>query len=404
MNLAEKGMDVLKVWIVTNAYLPQKGGLVSYARNLALDLLKNGNDVEIISSNLKDKSLPSNEKIEGVNISRIDYSDVPILLRPFSPIVYYYRTYKYIKQNNIKDDDIVISRFYTFALAVAMAKSVKRHIFITPLIATRLQYIEVRGTKGIKKLYLLFTLPQLWILDKLAVKKSPLIGVLSKSKKDEVADYYNLGKEKIVVTPPGVNMERFQIATVEEKATIRAQLGYNCEDTIILSVSRLSNEKNLEILIHAMNEIGKSNIKLAIVGEGQCRGDLEYLISKYHLADRVKLWGARHNVEDFYKMADVFCLPSKYEGFGHVYLEALSSGLPVIAARSAPPAVITASDEIIVSDKLGKLVTYSSKEEIIRAIQYCMDISSKDQLYRRDYVKEHFTWKKHFEVIDSLFQ
>ncbi|KMM36751.1 glycosyltransferase family 4 protein [Guptibacillus hwajinpoensis] len=393
----------MKVWLVTNAYLPEKGGLVTYTRNLALQLIKEGKDVGIITSNLKDKNLKRIEEIEGVEVSRIDYSSVPIFLKPFAPLVYFYLTYKHIKNIDIKENDIVISRFYTFALAVALAKKIKKHIFISPLIASKLQYIEAKETKKFKKIYLYFTLPQLAFLDKMAIKLSPFIAVLSNSKQKEVADYYNIKDQKsISVIPPGVDMSRFNLPSSHEKNSIRSSLGYSIEDKIIVCVSRLSTEKNLEILFHTINDMKDANIKLAIVGEGHSRGNLERLISKYKLEQRVKLWGARQNVEDFYKMADTFILLSKYEGFGHVYLEALSCGLPCIAARSNPPVTITASDEIIINDKIGYLVNYDQKKEIIEAISNCLEQGNENQKYRRDYVMENYTWSKHFNVIENI--
>lgn len=396
-------MDILKVWLLTNAYLPEKGGLVSYTRNLALQLIKEGKEVCIITSNQKDRDLKSIEEIEGVKVSRIDFSGVPIFLKPFAPLVYYYRTYKHMKNSDIKEDDIVISRFYTFALAVALAKKNKKHIFVSPLIASKLQYIEAKETKSFKKLYLYFTLPQLAILDKMAIKRTPYIGVLSKSKQKELADYFNIeNQNSISVIPPGVDMARFNFPDTQEKISIKSSLGYSIEDKIIVCVSRLSTEKNLEILIHAINDLEDVNIKLAIVGEGHSRSNLEQLIAKYKLEQRVKLWGARYNVEDYYKMADTFILLSRYEGFGHVYLEALSCGLPCIAARSNPPVTITASDEIIINDKIGILVNYNQKEEIIEAISNSLKRCNENQQYRRDYVMENYTWNKHFNVIESI--
>ncbi|NOU89005.1 glycosyltransferase [Paenibacillus sp. LMG 31460] len=394
----------MKVWIVTNAYLPEKGGLVSYTRNIALQLLREGKEVEIITSNLKNTSLPSYEEMEGVKVSRIDYSGVPKVLKPFSPLAYYYRTLKFIRKCDIKKDDVVISRFYTFALAVVKGKNVNKHIFVTPLIATKLQHIEAKETKYFfKKLYFYFILPQLALLDKLAIKHSPFVGVLSRSKQEEVASYYRLKRNDVFVIPPGVDMERFRVASTEEKNELRSKLGYSAEDKIVICVSRLSSEKNLEIIIHCINAITDKTIKLAFVGDGDCEKGMEELIIQYKLQDQIKLWGARQNVEDYYRMADVFILPSKYEGFGHVYLEAMACGLPCIAARSNPPITTTASGEIIVNDRLGVLVNYDSKEEIVSAIDYCLNTAVENQSYRRQFVQDNYSWRKHYNDVERIF-
>ncbi|EMS70347.1 glycosyltransferase family 4 protein [Ruminiclostridium cellobioparum] len=392
----------MKIWIVTNAYLPEKGGLVSYTRNLALQLLKEGKEVEIITSNLKNTELPEFENIEGVSVKRVDYSNVPKLLMLFSPIVYYFRTKAYIKALQIAEDDIVISRFYSFALAVSKAKRHDRHIFITPLVATKLQIIAAKENRSLKKLYYYFILPQLAILDKLAIKTAPKVGVLSDSKRQEVVNYFKLKNRKVAVLPPGVDTNRFDLASDNEKDSLRKKLNYAGEDIILLCVSRLSSEKNLEILIRCMTKIEDKNVKLAFVGDGECWSILESLILKYNLQKRVKLWGARTNVEDYYKMADVFILPSKYEGFGHVYIEAMSCGLPCIAAKSNPPETITASGEIITDKKLGCLVDYNSEEQIIAAIFNCITNLGKNGQERRKHVLDNYTWEKHYKDIERI--
>lgn len=394
--------DNMKIWIVTNAYLPEKGGLVSYTRNLALQLLKEGKEVEIITSNLKNTELLETQIIEGVTVRRIDYSNVPKLLRLFSPMVYYFRTKSYIKPLNISEDDVVISRFYSFALAVSKAKKVNKHIFITPLVATKLQYIAAKEIKGLKKFYYYFILPQIALLDKFAIKLTPYVGVLSESKKKEVISYYKLDNSSVAVLPPGVDINRFNIATKSEKYNLRKQLDYSKEDIILVCVSRLSSEKNLEILIHCINVIENKNIKLAFVGDGECRQALESLISSYNLQERIKLWGTKTNVQDYYKVADVFILPSKYEGFGHVYIEALACGLPCIAAKSNPPETITASEEIITDKKLGCIINYNSIDDIGGAIKYCIDTSEENKEYRRNYVINHFTWQRHYYDIERI--
>lgn len=392
----------MKYWIVTNAYLPEKGGLVSYARNVALELSKQGKSVEIITSNMKNNNLLEHEVIEGINVNRIDYSNVPKMLRPFSPLVYYYKTLKYLKQSDIRSEDIVISRFYTFALAVAKAKNIKRHIFITPLVATKMQLIEAKEAKGLRRFYLFFILPQLSLLDRNAIKLSPYIGVLSKSKKSEIVNHYKINENNVFVTPPGVDIDRFKIPELSEKNTIREKYGYKSTDKIVLSVSRLSSEKNLEVIIHSFDLLKADNFRLAIVGDGESKKRLESLIYKYNLKDKVILWGARQNVEEFYKMADLFILPSKYEGFGHVYIEALSCGLPCIASKPSLPEVITASDEIIINEKLGRLITYNNPKEIASAILSNINSSEDDKEYRRKYVVKNYTWTSHLKTIDTI--
>ncbi|MFC6333774.1 glycosyltransferase family 4 protein [Paenibacillus septentrionalis] len=395
----------MKVWIVTNAYLPEHGGLVSYTRNLAKEILKQGINVEIITSNLKNRDLAPVEIIEGIKVTRIDYSNIPIFLKPFTPFIFYRKTLKFFQKYSIEENDIVISRFYTFALAVAKSKNIKKHIFISPLIASKLQHIEAQKVKGLKKIYYYLLLPQIHYLDKLAIKSTPYLGVLSHSKKDEITEGFNITNTEVNVIPPGVDIERFNVATSDEKKALRLKYEYNESDKILLCVSRLSSEKNIEMLVDVMNKIitEDKDVKLAIVGEGEARNRIENIIAKYKLHNNVKLWGARNNIEEFYKMADVFALLSKYEGFGHVYIEALACGLPCIAVESNPPDTVTASAEIITNNLLGVLVNCNKEEEVINAVKYCFENAEVNKGYRRDYVEGNFTWMQHFKNIREVF-
>ena len=101
-------------------------------------------------------------------------------------------------------------------------------------------------------------------------------------------------------------------------------------DNYIISVGRLSKDKNHEILIKAF---AKSNIKthsLLIIGDGECEQILKKIILKENLSSSVKLLGYRKDVLQFLKGADLFVSLSKHEGMPNVVLEAMACGLPMI--------------------------------------------------------------------------
>lgn len=392
----------MKIWILSNAYKPEKGGLVSYCRYLALCAKKKDKKVEIVVSNLKNKQLEAKEVLEGINISRIDYSGIPLILSIFTPIIFYLKTLYYIKNSKIDSEDIVISRYYSFALALEKSCKTKKHIFIAPLVAPELHKISVKKAKGIKKIYYYIILPQIYLLDKLAMRKSRNLATLSKSKREEIAKYYNIDSKKVCVLPPGIDYERFRIATFKEKSDLRKVWNYDSDDKIMVCVSRLSSEKNLEILINAVDNIYDKKIKLIFIGDGDQKRVLQKICSSKKLENRIRFLGFKENVEDFYKMSDVFILPSKYEGFGHVYLEALASGLPCIAARNNPPESITVSEEIITNEKLGIIVNYNSLEEIVQAISESFKNSEKYKFDRRNHVIKNYSWETHLEMIERI--
>lgn len=109
------------------------------------------------------------------------------------------------------------------------------------------------------------------------------------------------------------------------------------EDAIVIgSVGNLRYPKNYEFLIAVFAELAKRDKRyvLLIAGEGDQRNKLEQLIELQGLSDRVRLPGRCSNVPELLcQLYDIFCLPSRYEGFGLVFLEATAAGLHSVCSN-----------------------------------------------------------------------
>jgi glycosyltransferase involved in cell wall biosynthesis len=103
----------------------------------------------------------------------------------------------------------------------------------------------------------------------------------------------------------------------------------------ILNVARLAPVKGHAVLLHAFCELLDAcpNARVVIVGGGPLRGDLEALAAELGIEDRVDLTGpvSQDSLGEYYRSADVFCLPSFAEGLPIVLMEAMSFGLPVVS-------------------------------------------------------------------------
>lgn len=101
----------------------------------------------------------------------------------------------------------------------------------------------------------------------------------------------------------------------------------------VLAVGRLVPAKGFDVLLRAWKTVAVAapGWQLEIVGEGAERQALQTLIEELGIGDTVSMPGARRDVETAYRGASVFCLSSRYEGFGLVLLEAMAHGLPVVA-------------------------------------------------------------------------
>jgi glycosyltransferase involved in cell wall biosynthesis len=141
---------------------------------------------------------------------------------------------------------------------------------------------------------------------------------------------------RLEVVPSGVDVRAFGAGRRDE--ALRARAGAGLGDRLILCVSRLAKEKNLEVLFEAMAVANDTSLKLVIAGDGPAREDLERRAHECGVAARTKFLGivAREQLPDLYSSCDAFCMPSTTETQGLVQAEALAAGANVIAA-DAPP-------------------------------------------------------------------
>ncbi|MGX5914872.1 glycosyltransferase [Aliidiomarina sp. Khilg15.8] len=164
---------------------------------------------------------------------------------------------------------------------------------------------------------------------------------------------------RILVQPTGVETADCQQRDEAQLAQLRAQHQIPDSDKVLVTVSRLGKEKNIDFMLQAMARLPdytERNFRLLVIGEGTERDALEQTITELGLQERVTLVGgvAPERVRDYYQLADVFVFASKSETQGMVILEAMSCGLPVVAVRAS------GIDDVIIDGKTG----YKTAEKI----------------------------------------
>jgi len=102
---------------------------------------------------------------------------------------------------------------------------------------------------------------------------------------------------------------------------------------IVLAVGRLVRAKGFDVLLDAWGRLSPAHPDwhLAIAGEGEEREALETQVRKLGIGHSVDLRGATTEIERYYRDASIFCLSSRYEGFGLVLIEAMAYGLPIVS-------------------------------------------------------------------------
>jgi glycosyltransferase involved in cell wall biosynthesis len=144
---------------------------------------------------------------------------------------------------------------------------------------------------------------------------------------------------KMVLLYNDIDTDRFTLPQVEERGKVRKQLGLEKNSKIILVVHRLSPVRKTDYYIPFIVEsklMDDLNAYLVIVGDGPEKQLLDKLISNSQIKERIIMVGNRPNseIEQYYKAADVFVNPSYTEGFPRVVIEAMASGLPIVATNA----------------------------------------------------------------------
>lgn len=119
----------------------------------------------------------------------------------------------------------------------------------------------------------------------------------------------------------------------ETRDILRSSLHIPKNSVVLIAVGRLHPQKGFDILIKALALLKPTpgTLQLWIVGEGQERSVLEQQTFSLNLQDTVRFLGAREDIPDLLQAADIFLLPSRFEGMPYVLLEAMAAGMAVIS-------------------------------------------------------------------------
>ena len=155
-----------------------------------------------------------------------------------------------------------------------------------------------------------------------------------------LSQMFSIAPRRITVAPPGTDRKPF------------APCGGN--PPVLLSVATLTPRKGHDVLIHALARIAHLPWSLRLVGGSRFdpvwAAQLKNLARETGLGDRIHFLGELARLDGEYGNADVFVLPSRFEGYGMAFAEALSFGLPVVAARAgAVPDLVPESAGLLVA-------------------------------------------------------
>lgn len=163
---------------------------------------------------------------------------------------------------------------------------------------------------------------------------------VSHSVLDSFANYSKRYRDKMSVVQNGIEWRK----SVLDRRAVRARYGLPQDETLFLAIGRLSYQKNYAFLIDRVAET--PGLHLVIAGDGELRPQIEEQIRRHNIGHRVHLLGVvpHNDVYDLLPAADVFVMPTLFEGMSNATLEAMHAGLPIVSSD------IVMQREVLVKD------------------------------------------------------
>jgi len=151
------------------------------------------------------------------------------------------------------------------------------------------------------------------------------------------------------------------------RARARRQLGIPREAKVVGTAARLETQKSPADLVKAVAALARPDVYMVWIGDGPLRAEIERLIARKGLTDRCLLLGNRDDVATLLPGFDVFAMSSLYEGLPCAVVEAMTSGVPVVATA------VNSVPEIVISGKTGLVARPRDPASLGRALAYLLD-------------------------------
>jgi glycosyltransferase involved in cell wall biosynthesis len=371
------------------------GGISPHVYHLSKSLAKNGVKVYVVTCDFP--GTPAHEVIDGVEVYRIDSYKNP------SPD---FATWVYLMNVNMQRDTAALIRsiggkidlLHAHDWLVATAGIGLKHVFRKPLIAT-MHSTEVGRRDGIHSDYeKMIHETEAWL-----TYETWKVICCSGYMVSHVRWAFGLPADKLVMVPNGVNAETYAKIEKEDLDTFRRKFA-RPEEKIVLFVGRLVYEKGAHVLVNAVPKVlEKTDAKFIIVGNGYMKEQLSSLVRSLGLDNKVLFTGF---VDDetlirLQKCADVSVVPSLFEPFGIVALEAMAARSPVVVSDTG------GLSEIVDHDFTGVKVYPNNPDSLAWGItKVLLDNTYADWIETNAYkkIQERYNWGKIAQQTEAVYE
>ncbi len=213
--------------------------------------------------------------------------------------------------------------------------------------------------------------------------------------RDEIAARYGVADERLAVVWNGVDLERFQPRRERDRAEIRSELE-SAEEPVWLFAGSGFERKGLDTVLAALAADPAGHARLWIAGRDDT-APWEKRVREMGLASKVRFLGARDDMERVYAGADVFLLPTRYDAFANVCLEAAAAGLPVITSGTNGAAHVFRNAGFVVEDP----------EDVAGLVKALAELKTRESRLqwggRCRRVAEGHSWHSHVNALRGLY-
>ncbi|MFH1376323.1 MAG: glycosyltransferase family 4 protein [Candidatus Woesearchaeota archaeon] len=368
----------MNICLINPSFFPVRGGGEQLTYDVAKEL-SNSNKVVIAT-----EQLPNTKPIEIINnikVYRAKTSKIPFLRLFLNQIYFYKMLLKIIDKEKIN----LLHMFHLFNLggAAVLAKRKKKLKLITSLIG----WDTYDPIKPVPK----YAFPYMaWVMNNSDTVLTSSKHLLKSARKQGA-------RKQIPIISHGTNLHRIKQKTID----IKKKYNIKKDEKIVFSLQRLHKRKGLEYLILAAKKVlaNKPNIKFIIGGKGPELNNLKVLAKRLRLEKNIIFAGfiPDEELNNYYQTADLFSLPSLYEGFGIVYVDALINGLPIATTKCG-------GSEEMVNKSNGILVKPKSSEQLANAILEVLNKTWNKKEIKKN--AEKYKWeniiKKYEEIYEKL--
>jgi len=324
-------------------FAPRVGGAERQAERLAHALLRRGAEVRVLTA-CGSGGLPEKDLVGGITVRRVPYPRV----RGAGAAVLLARVLRDLLRGR---DDVI-------------------HVHIPgPMLIPAVAAARIRGVPVVLKFANFAPARGIWVdIPEGALRGWPIRvaarrvdGVAAISRRIAQAVEEG-GWRQVAWIPNGIDLMA-AAADRPPRAVARQSLALD-GDPLVLFVGRLSYQKGLDVLLDAWARFiaRRPRASLLVLGDGPDRDRLLRQAQELGISKSVDFRGLRHDVGTHYAAADIFVLPSRYEGFPNVLLEAMAAGLPTIATR------VSGSEDALENGRNGLLVPPGEADPLLEAL------------------------------------